>query len=371
MTWTREEYIAHMLFEYTGKEMFGELFGLLVGLDKEWQSQGASKDEINLSAFGWDNVKRANAGCHVHAITGIEPSVIEENDDCVISIDRMGRTMKLHKTFATIPLPLDYPVKTFDDWLKIKPWYQFSEERIDMERLIQAKKLQDEGFLITQGIPGGFDEPRQLMGEEGLCLAFYEEPELVHDILNTISDTVLRVFERVFDILTIDNLTIHEDMAGKSGPLAGPAQIEEFIGPYYRKIWDECARHGSRLFSQDSDGDMRSVVDAFLDAGVNVMYPYEPQAGMDMVKARKKYGTKLAIKGGINKFALLGTKEDIRKELEYKICPDTLGGGTVFALDHRIPNGVPIENYRYYVSLGREMLGLPAMSKGVFVAISF
>jgi hypothetical protein len=33
-------------------------------------------------------------------------------------------------------------------------------------------------------------------------------------------------------------------------------------------------------------------------------------------------------------------------------------GGTVFGLDHRIPNGTPLENYRYYVSLGREILGL-------------
>ena len=64
----------------------------------------------------------------------------------------------------------------------------------------------------------------------------------------------------------------------------------------------------------------------------------------------------LFIKGGINKYALLGSKADIRKELEYKICDITKGGGTVFSLDHRIPNGVPVENYRYYVKLGREML---------------
>ena len=36
-----------------------------------------------------------------------------------------------------------------------------------------------------------------------------------------------------------------------------------------------------------------------------------------------------------------------------------LGGGTVFAIDHLIPNGVSLENYRYYVNTGRELLGLP------------
>ena len=34
-------------------------------------------------------------------------------------------------------------------------------------------------------------------------------------------------------------------------------------------------------------------------------------------------------------------------------------GGCAFGLDHQIPNGTPIENYRYYVDLGREILGLP------------
>ena len=34
-------------------------------------------------------------------------------------------------------------------------------------------------------------------------------------------------------------------------------------------------------------------------------------------------------------------------------------GGIVFALDHRIPNGTPIENYRFYVDTAREILGIP------------
>jgi len=28
-----------------------------------------------------------------------------------------------------------------------------------------------------------------------------------------------------------------------------------------------------------------------------------------------------------------------------------------FGLDHRIPNGTPIENYRFYVKTAQEMLG--------------
>ena len=41
MIWDRERYIAHCNFEFTGREMFCELFGLLIGLEEEWQRQGA------------------------------------------------------------------------------------------------------------------------------------------------------------------------------------------------------------------------------------------------------------------------------------------------------------------------------------------
>jgi hypothetical protein len=37
-------------------------------------------------------------------------------------------------------------------------------------------------------------------------------------------------------------------------------------------------------------------------------------------------------------------------------------GGMIFGLDHRIPNGTPIENYRFYVQTGREILGLPPLN---------
>jgi uroporphyrinogen-III decarboxylase len=89
------------------------------------------------------------------------------------------------------------------------------------------------------------------------------------------------------------------------------------------------------------------------------MHPFEPAAGMDIVQVRKKYGKKLVFRGGIDKHVLRKDKEDIRRELEYKMQPLMKDGGVVFGLDHRIPNGTPIENYRYYVDTGREILGLP------------
>jgi uroporphyrinogen-III decarboxylase len=194
------------------------------------------------------------------------------------------------------------------------------------------------------------------MGEEGLCVAYYEQPELIHDILRTIGDTAFRVLDRVSAAVKIDLLFVHEDMAGKSGPLAGPVQIKEFITPYYRKIWDLLQERGARLFDQDSDGDMNPVIDAFLDAGVNCMHPMEPAANMDIVKVREKHGKRLAFYGGIDKHVLRRSTEEILQELEYKLPPMVKTGGCVLALDHRIPNGTPLRNYRFYVQKAWEIM---------------
>ena len=69
-------------------------------------------------------------------------------------------------------------------------------------------------------------------------------------MLETIGDTASRVLDRVSAAVRIDALFVHEDMAGRTGPLAGPTQIEEFIAPYYRRIWDMEILEIARKFLQ-------------------------------------------------------------------------------------------------------------------------
>ena len=353
---SRQEYLDYMTFQRNERPLFTEIFGPIIGLKEEWLEQGATPEELNFSAFRY----RCEARGHVPVITGrmggYEPEVLEETEDFAISRDGLGRRMKLYKGKATLPLPLDYPVETMDDWLKIKPWYEFSEVRFSKGWEQVAKEHLEAGRVVCVGIPGGFDEPRQLMGEEWLCVAYYEQPELVHDILETIGKTAFRVLEQASSKVQIDMLSVHEDMAGKSGSLAGPKQIEEFIEPYYRRIWDMLADRGARLFDQDSDGDMNGVIPAFLKAGINSMHPMEPAAGMDIVEVRQQYGTRLAFYGGIDKHVIRRSKEEIIAELENKIPPMVATGGCVLALDHRIPNGTPLGNYRFYIEKVWEML---------------
>jgi len=366
MRWDRQEFIDLMTFNHSGREMFYETMGLLVGLDEEWKAQGATPEELNLTAFGFDYVHAVDSGGFTGAINTRQELILEETNEFRITRDTWGRISKLIKNTASISLPLTYPVKTMDDWLKVKHMFEYNESRVNLDAIEQARVLQKKGSMIKASIPGGYNLPRELMGEEQVCFSYYDNPELMQDILSTASETNFRVLEKVSSLITIDCLTVHEDMAGKGGPMVGPQIVKEFIHPYYRRTWDLLSSRGTRLFAQDSDGDMNAVLSVFADAGVNIFFPCEPAAGMDVVEIRKKYGKRFALLGGIDKHVLRRSKEDIRKELEYKLQDSMRGGGICFSLDHRIPNGTPLDNYRYYVKTAQEMLGIDASEKGWF-----
>ena len=353
----RKEFIDYMTFKSNERPMFSETFGPIIGLKEEWEEQGATPEELDFSAFKYRCEDRANLPINTERNGGYPEELIEDTEERRVWKDGLGRTMELPKLSATLPIPIaGHPVETMDDWLKIKPWYEFSEDRLSNDWKTAALEFQQQDKVVCVHIPGGFDEPRQLLGEENLCIAFYEDPELIHDILTTIGNTAHQVLDRVSAEVEIDMLCVHEDMAGKSGPLAGPVHIKEFVAPYYLKVWNLLRERGTRLFDMDSDGDINPIIDAFLDAGVNCMHPMEPAANMDIVKVREKYGTRLAFYGGIDKHVIRRSKEEIVAELEYKIPPMVKTGGCVFGLDHRVPNGTPLENYKFYIEKTWEII---------------
>ena len=356
----REEYLDYMTFRRNERSLFTEIFGPIIGLKEEWADQGASPEELDFSAFEYRCQHQASVAVNVGFMGGGETVVLDQTDEYRIFRDAMGRTMKLPRLCATIALPLDFPVKTMDDWLAFKHHYEFSEQRFAPDWEARANEHIQAGRVLTVSMPGAFSQPRELMGDQAVCLAYYDQPELLADMLDTFGVTAERVLDRVSKAVQVDCLSVHEDMAGKSGPLAGPKQVRELFVPYYRRIWDMLADRGARLFDQDSDGDMSAVIEPFLEAGVNCMHPWEPAAGMDIVKAREAYGTRLAFYGGIDKHVIRRSREEIAAELEYKIPPMVATGGCVLGLDHRIPNGTPLANYRYYIAKAWEIMNREA-----------
>src|SRR5512140_3800807 len=127
----REEYLDYMTFRSNTRPLFTEVFGPLVGLKEEWRAQGASTDEIDMSAFRYRRPMWANLPLNTGWFGGEPERILQETDEYLIARDTYGRTVKLIKSSATLPLPLDHPVKDKASWLKIKEHYAFNEQRFN------------------------------------------------------------------------------------------------------------------------------------------------------------------------------------------------------------------------------------------------
>jgi hypothetical protein len=362
MRWEREAYLDHLAFRGSGREMAVELFGPLLGTAEKWRDQGASPEEIALTAFAWDHIEQVALPMDAGPRSGLEEAVLREDEQQKVVRDRFGRVTVLPKKFATLALPQDFPLSGPDDWDRLRGWFRFEEDRLDPGALEACRRQREEGALVRAHVWGAYDILRQLMGDEEACLAVLEEPDLVADILQTVGGLQVRLLEKALSVCPVDMLFVHEDFAGKSGPLVGPGIVRQLFNPYYRPLWDVARSGGASIFDLDTDGDAMPVVDALLEGGINCLHPVEPAGKMDAVALRRRYGKRLALRGGIDKFALGRGPAAIEAELDYRIDSGLLGGGTVFGLDHRIPDDVSIEAYRYYVGRLREKLGLPPVA---------
>jgi uroporphyrinogen decarboxylase len=134
------------------------------------------------------------------------------------------------------------------------------------------------------------------------------------------------------------------------------------MSPYYNDLVGFLRNElGVPIVNVDTDGDCLLLVPEFVEAGVNMILPWEVQAGMDVVAVREQWPTQFVINGGIDKRALYADRAAIEAEIMRVVPPMLEKGGYIPALDHLVPPEVPLENYRYFLELVREV-GVKACS---------
>jgi uroporphyrinogen decarboxylase len=192
------------------------------------------------------------------------------------------------------------------------------------------------------------------MGVEALMIAFYEQPELIHDIMDTLTDLWLSLYAGVVRDVRIDAIHMWEDMSGKQGSLISPAMVEEFMLPNYRKISHFARENNIPVFSVDTDGNVQELVPLFLSAGVNLVYPFEVAAGCDINTYRQLYPA-LGIMGGIDKQQIALGKEATDTEL-HRIEGVFQRSGFVPSLDHLIHPDISWTDFQYFIARLKEMI---------------
>ena len=239
------------------------------------------------------------------------------------------------------------------DYEKIKP-LMFSEEYMDqlIEQIKSVKPLHDKGEIaIWYTLEGFFWFPRTLFGIENHLYAFYDYPELMHQINRDQTAYSMRFLERLYEILTPEFMTFAEDMSYNHGPMLSKECYDEFIKPYYQQLIPFIKSHGTKVLI-DTDGDVEPLIPWFQEAGIEGVLPLEHQAGVDVNRIRENYPDWIML-GGYDKTIMHKGEAAMRAEFE-RIFPAMCSGRYIPSVDHQTPPDVTLENYRTYVGLLKE-----------------
>jgi uroporphyrinogen decarboxylase len=192
------------------------------------------------------------------------------------------------------------------------------------------------------------------MGPEHLLYSFYDQPDLVKDIMNDLADFWVILFDEVLTQTDVDCGFWTEDMAYKAGPFISPKMFREFMLPCYKKLTGLLRDHGVKIIIVDSDGNNWKLIPEFIEAGVTGLTPMEVAAGMDVWEIRQSF-PRLQILGGVDKRAIAAGKQAIDQELEPKVEETLRTGGYIPHCDHGVPPDVSWQDFLYYRKRLREL----------------
>lgn len=306
--------------------------------------------------IGLDGVKRMSFRIPFKCF---DTKVMEETEKYILRLDEDGWVRKYYKDSALVE-EIKAPLKGEEDWPVLK-------EKVlsELERFCTDEKLEEiygkykEGhrrgdYSIRFRASGFFWTMRELLGVEEQLMAFYDEPELIHEVNAFILEKYIEYFSKIFSIIQPEVILFEEDLSGANGPMISPAMFDEFVGAYYEKLIPFLKEMGVKNIFVDTDGDFNILIPNFVKAGVDGFLPMDVNAGMDIVEVRKQYPT-LKFIGAFNKLVIAQGKEAIDKEFD-RILPVIRQGGYVPGADHQVAPSTSLENYRYYIKKLKEVM---------------
>lgn len=325
-----------------------------------WRREGYPGDADFAEYFGLDAMLTGKwiLSMSLGPLPNDGDTIIDETEEYIIQKNTLGAVTQLqkgHQDYGGAHY-LSFPVVDQDTFDRVKHFYNPTDPaRYSKDWPQRVAEWSDRDYPLIFSIPGPFAFIRGLMGMEGLCIATYEQPALIEDMVEFLTDFVTKAIGKALSEVEVDVLLFGaEDMAYKNATILSPDSVRHYMFGSYKKITEFCLQNGARQIMLDSDGHVDELIPIWLDAGISSVLPFEAAAGMDPVRIRRKY-PKLGMLGGIDKRVLSRGKAEIESEVMTKVPPLLDSGGFIPSIDHILSPDIPLEGFRYYTELIRKI----------------
>ncbi len=292
---------------------------------------------------------------------------LAEDEETVTFRDSQGRVRRALKegsiggARSSMDQYLAHPVENMDDWKDIKRRLNPSDHRRyepywEVFRVESWRKRQHPLiFGPNTSTTGFYWTARELMGTEGLSYAWYDQPALVHDMMEFIGDFLIESARPILAQTSIEYMCLSEDLAMKTGPLLGPKTYRTFILPHLKRVIEFYKSNGVRYVCVDTDGNPEALIPMMLDAGVDSLWPLERAADQDPIRLRKEFGRSLRLWGAVDKRELAKGPEAIDEHLR-EMAPLIEEGGFIPTIDHTASPDISWPNFLYYMESKAKLL---------------
>jgi len=356
----RERFRRLMHFQTVDRVVHWE-FGYIDETMERWHKEGLPPRKNSIETieayFGVDPAVRVRIGPMFDPEFTGKGKVLEVRANSVVYEHADGTvTEEIKEGLHTIPHFIKFPISGRDDWARFKERLRPDTPGREIDWDTEAPKYRNLDVPVGIGLGSYFGIPRNWIGFENISLMLYDDRELVEEIVETLTRLYLRQLEDALTHVEVDFAAGWEDICFRNGPMLSPRMFGEIVVPRLKRVTACLRQHGVDVIWTDCDGDITQLVPYWLDAGVNCMFPLEVHPGSDPVKFRKMYGRRVLLRGGVAKYQLALGKKEILAELK-RIEKIVEEGGYIPHGDHRIPNDVPYDNYRYYIREKLAMLG--------------
>ncbi len=357
-TTLRERWLRAMRFQKPDRLPLFE-FGYWTETLPEWHKQGLPvtvKNERDAYAyFGIENW--GGAGINIGLLPGFQTEEIERGKDYVIYRNAERALVRERTdTIRTIPHYIEYGIRDRSDWEKhFRPRLDSrTPGRYPADWPGRVAAYRSRTYPLSVPIGSMIGKIRNWVGFENLGLIAYDDPALLEEMIEASCRCVCETIAPALKEVQFDFAAGWEDICFKNGPALSPRMFDQWIVPRYKRITDLLRAHGVEIIWTDCDGNIMPILDQFLAGGINCMFPLEVAGGTDPVAIRQKYGRRVLLHGGVDKMPLREGPKAIEREL-LRLKPVVDEGGFIPHVDHRVPADVPLQNYKFYLKLKRDI----------------
>ncbi|MBS3763825.1 MAG: hypothetical protein KGZ25_11045, partial [Planctomycetes bacterium] len=292
---------------------------------------------------------------------GFRTTERREGEYLVIESENGSVTRQLVDNADTYSMPeyRVYPVRDRASWefyrQRTAPRSFMTEDQ--MEENCRRFDKRDRPRVISTG--STFGRVRSLMGTEAASLALYDDPGLVHEIINSFREYNRRYVFPLIERLRPEVVACWEDIGYKTSMLINPHQFREFCAPLYREV-AECAQaSGVTVLTVDSDGCAMELVPLLVECGFNSLYPFEAKANNDLFALRERFPELVAF-GWLEKEVINeGNEDQIEPEIRSKV-PPLLKTGRYFPNgDHGIQPPATFKGLRRFMTVLHQVCNNP------------